>query len=67
MPFTPFVIQNISIGVAVIQDNSPQRVFPRRVAYFNFWIAALFLPGELLTFFKPARSPTTESSPSGSQ
>jgi hypothetical protein len=52
MPFMPFVIQNISIGVALIQDNSPQRVFPRRVAYFNFWIAALFLPGGLLTFFK---------------
>ena len=67
MPFMPFVIQNISIGVALIQDNSPQRVFPRRVAYFNFWIAALFLPGGLLTFFKTGPLSTTESSPSGSQ
>jgi hypothetical protein len=26
--FMPFVIQNISIGVAVMQNNRPQRVFP---------------------------------------
>jgi hypothetical protein len=52
MPFMPFVVQNICIGVAVMQDKATHPVFPRWVAYFNFWIAVLFLPGGLLTFFK---------------
>lgn len=52
MPFMPFVVQNLAIGIFVMQDTDPQPLFPRWVGYFNFWIAFLFLPGGLLTFFK---------------
>jgi len=52
MPFVPFVVQNVSIGVAILQDKAANPVFPRWVGYFNFWVAFLFLPGGLLTFFK---------------
>ena len=52
MPFTTFIVQNFAIGLAILGDRSAQPVFPRWVAYFNFWVAVLFLPGGLLTFFK---------------
>ena len=52
MPFTTFIVQNFAIGLAILGDNSAQPVFPRWVAYLNFWVAVLFIPGGLLTFFK---------------
>ena len=52
MPFTTFIVQNFAIGLAILGDQSAQPVFPRWVAYLNFWVAALFVPGGLLTFFK---------------
>ena len=52
MPFTTFIVQNFAIGLAILGDKSAQPVFPRWVAYLNFWVAVLFLPGGLLTFFK---------------
>jgi hypothetical protein len=52
MPFTPFVVQNISIGFAVLGDKSERPVFPRWVGFFNFWVSVLFLPGGIITFFK---------------
>ncbi len=52
MPFTTFIVQNFAIGLAILGDRSAQPVFPRWVAYFNFWVAVLFVPGGLLTFFK---------------
>lgn len=52
MPFTTFVIQNFAIGLAILGDTSERPAFPRWVGYFNFWVAVLFLPGGLLTFFK---------------
>jgi hypothetical protein len=52
MPFTTFMVQNFAIGIAILGDKSAQPVFPRWVAFLNFWVAVLFLPGGLLTFFK---------------
>lgn len=52
MPFAPGVIQNVTIGIAILSDKSPQRIMPRWVAYMNFWMAALFLPSILMVFFK---------------
>jgi len=40
----PFVVQNISIGVAVIQDRSRNPVFPRWVAYFTSGSPHCFSP-----------------------
>lgn len=52
MPFTTFVVQNIAIGLAVLGDRGEPPVLPRWVGFFNLWVAVLFIPGGLLTFFK---------------
>ncbi len=46
----PFMLQNLSIGLAVIRDRSG--VFPRWVGYLNFWVAFAFVPDVLAFFFK---------------
>ena len=51
MTFAPGIMQNISIGLAVLWDKSARRVFPRWVAYVNFWMALGFLPAGLMTYF----------------
>jgi len=52
MPFTTFIVQNFSIGLSILSDKREQPVFPRWLGFFNFWVAVLFIPGGLLTFFK---------------
>src|SRR5690606_12761861 len=52
MAFAPGIMQNLSIGLAVLWDKSAKRVFPRWVAYVNFWMALGFLPAGLMTYFK---------------
>ena len=44
-------VQNFAIGFAILKDTE-QRVFPRWLAYFNFWVAVLFVPGSMIYFFK---------------
>ncbi|WP_328353160.1 hypothetical protein OG976_21200 [Mycobacterium sp. NBC_00419] len=48
-PITPFIIQNIAIGVAILNDK--RRTMPRWVAFVNFWVAFSFLPDPLAFFF----------------
>jgi len=52
MAVPPFVVQLAAIAGAILQDHSPQPVFPRWLGYFNIWAAVAFLPGVLLVFFK---------------
>lgn len=52
IPWSPAFMQNVIIGAAILTDKSAQPVFPRWLAYFNFWVAIGFLPGGLLPFFK---------------
>src|SRR5262249_20319825 len=51
MPFVPFVIVALVMGVAILQDPGPEPVFPRWFGYLCLWIALLQVPGGLLTFF----------------
>jgi hypothetical protein len=51
-PVAPFTFQYIAIGVAVLQDRNPVPVFPRWVAYVNFWVAILLIPASAIPFFK---------------
>ena len=48
--FAPAAAQSIAIGLAVIGDGRERPVFPRWVAYFNFWAALLFIPGGIVFF-----------------
>lgn len=58
MAWLPFVgifvlvfIQNIAIAAAIFQDRE-ERVLPRWLAYFNIWIALLYVPAGFVFFFK---------------
>ncbi|GAY18595.1 hypothetical protein [Mycobacterium sp. shizuoka-1] len=48
-PIAPFMIQNIAIGAAILGDK--KALLPRWVGYFNFWVAAAFIPDVLAFFF----------------
>jgi hypothetical protein len=48
-PIAPFMIQNIAIGVAILNDK--HQTLPRWVGYVNFWIAFSFIPDPLAFFF----------------
>lgn len=52
MTFSPAFIQNLVIALAIFSDQGAVPVFPRWLAYFNIWVAILFIPGGLITFFK---------------
>jgi hypothetical protein len=47
---TPFILQNLAIGVAILRD--PAGLMPRWVAYVNLFVAFSFLPDPLAYFFK---------------
>jgi hypothetical protein len=48
-PIAPFMIQNIAIGVAILNDK--RQTLPRWVAYVNFWVAFSFIPDPLAFIF----------------
>lgn len=48
-PIAPFMIQNVAIGVAILNDKD--QTLPRWVAYVNFWVAISFIPDPLAFFF----------------
>jgi hypothetical protein len=46
------MVQCIAIGVVILQDQRPTPIFPRWVAYLNFWEAATLFPGAFVVNFK---------------
>jgi hypothetical protein len=52
IPFPPFCIQYIAIGMAILQDKSENPLFPRWVAFYNYWVALAFIPTGFVGFFK---------------
>ncbi|KRB80561.1 hypothetical protein ASE01_02910 [Nocardioides sp. Root190] len=46
----PFMVQNVAVGVAILRDRSG--LFPRWVAFLNFFVALSFIPDVLAWFFK---------------
>lgn len=48
----PFALWMVIIGVAVLMDHNSPRIFPRWVAFYNFWSALLIFPAGLIGFFK---------------
>lgn len=47
---TPFIVQNLAVGIAILRD--PAALMPRWVAYLSFFVAFSFLPDPLAYFFK---------------
>lgn len=52
MPVAAAFMQNVAIALAIFSDKRARPVFPRWLGYFNIWVALLFAPGGLVTFFK---------------
>jgi hypothetical protein len=52
MDFVPFFVQYVAIAVAVFGDRNPSPIFPRWVAYLSLWVALIFIPTGVITFFK---------------
>lgn len=51
MTVPPGILQVLVLGVAIMQDKSPIPLFPRWLAYVNFWAAILFIPGAVVSLF----------------
>ena len=51
-PVGPFLLQNIAIGLAILQDRGALPIFPRWAGFLNFWVALGLLPGVMGIFFK---------------
>jgi hypothetical protein len=49
---TPLLPAVIAIGAASFRKQKEPAIFPRWLGYFNFWCLLLFLPGQLMFFFK---------------
>jgi hypothetical protein len=50
--FPTFIAQFGAIAMGALLDRSEVPVFPRWTAYFNLWVALLFIPGALAYFFR---------------
>lgn len=47
----PLSLWAVAIGFAILLDKSSQPVFPRWVAWANFWYAGLVMSGQFMIFF----------------
>ena len=49
---TTVLLQNLVIGMLVLQDKSANPIFPRWYAYFNFFAVAGVMPAGFVVFFR---------------
>jgi hypothetical protein len=48
----PTILQWCCIGYAILQDKSDNPIYPRWLAYLNFWMALGAVPGQIIPFVK---------------
>jgi hypothetical protein len=48
----PFSVWMIVIGLSILRDQNHTKLYPRWVAYYNFWSALFIVPAGLIVFFK---------------
>ena len=46
------MMQMFALGYVVLQDKGPDPIYPRWFGYFNLWVWTLFIPADLIFFFK---------------
>lgn len=52
MPFAPFCVLVVAMGVAILQDTAEEPILPRWFGYLNLWCALLFATPATMPFFK---------------
>jgi hypothetical protein len=51
-PIAPFILQYLSLGIAIFADKRPRPAFPRWAAYLQVWVTLTFLPAFGAYFLK---------------
>ncbi|MGB8389992.1 MAG: hypothetical protein WCE76_19885, partial [Mycobacterium sp.] len=51
-PIAPFIVQYVTLAIAIFADDRPQPAFPRWVGYLQLWISISFLPAFGAFFLK---------------
>ena len=51
-PASLILVQFLTLAYGILNDKSTQPALPRWVAFLNMWMAAIFVPAYMLTFFK---------------
>jgi hypothetical protein len=46
------MMQMFALGYVVLRDPRPDPIYPRWFGYFNLWVWTLFIPADLIFFFK---------------
>lgn len=46
------ICQNLALGICILGDASPQKVYPRWLGFWNIWLSLAYLPGVFIPFFK---------------
>jgi drug/metabolite transporter (DMT)-like permease len=46
------MMQMVTLGYVILTDRRPQPVYPRWFGYFNVWVAFMFIPADIIFFFK---------------
>ncbi|WP_269621116.1 hypothetical protein [Zhongshania sp. BJYM1] len=49
---SPFIMQNLAIGIAILRDKASSPLMPRWLGFFNIWAAVIYVPAVLIPFFK---------------
>lgn len=49
---SPFIIQNLAIGIGILRDTALKPLMPRWLGYFNIWAAIIYVPAVLIPFFQ---------------
>ncbi|MCK9505637.1 MAG: hypothetical protein M0Q95_15830 [Porticoccaceae bacterium] len=52
LPWPPFALWGIAIGVSIFLDRRTQPIYPRWAAYMTLWLVLCYIPGVLCLFFK---------------
>lgn len=51
-PVTLAMVQVAAFGIGILSDRSARPLFPRWLGYYNLWLAFIFSPGAIISFFK---------------
>lgn len=49
---SPFIFQNLAVGIAILRDKANIPLMPRWLGYINIWASVVYVPAVLIPFFK---------------